>query len=196
MELEELAQEYKHMHMGNDNDDIEIVRGGCRNFCSMGPNVHFNQPQQHFTKVKDIQECGSVFLEATLDTSDCDETTKPPTTVSMATKMLLRRAEQQRWQCLRQMARLKASRKVLSQDHVERVKTQLEACLELERRAVLKNSNAELQSRDARRGERLRVSLECIVQENGTLSDDSSDSSEDETTDATNRVAQTTGQEM
>lgn len=167
VELEELVQEYKN------GDGVVVVRGGCRNFCSMGPNVHFNQ--QHFTKVNGVQECRSVL-----------GSTEPSPTL-VATKLLLRRADQQRWQCLRQMARLKAARRVLPQEQVQRVKTQLEACLELESRAV--RNNSELHGRATRRAGRLRLSLERIVQENSELSDDSDSSSEEET-DAT-RAEQT-----
>ena len=68
LEMEELCQEYRWYddHNNNDNDDNNqehhhavikpvIRRGGCRNHCSMGPNVYIRG--NHFTKIKTSQDC-------------------------------------------------------------------------------------------------------------------------------------------
>jgi Tfp pilus assembly protein PilX len=39
LEIEELVREHEHEHHGTDHR-IRVVAGGCRNFCSVGPNVH------------------------------------------------------------------------------------------------------------------------------------------------------------
>ena len=40
LEIEELVQEHKYH---NTEGNIRVVSGGCRDFCSVGPNVHVLQ---------------------------------------------------------------------------------------------------------------------------------------------------------
>ena len=68
LEIEELVQE-------QDADNFHVIRGGCRNFCSMGPNVHYcssiigiRQQNEHFTKVVGVTECQEL-VEKTVSSS-------------------------------------------------------------------------------------------------------------------------------
>jgi hypothetical protein len=85
LEIEELVREYEHnQHHGtNHNNRIRVIAGGCRNFCSVGPNAHIlvqrqqqrNQKRgkktratttmlESFQNVKDASSCNRVVNNA------------------------------------------------------------------------------------------------------------------------------------
>jgi hypothetical protein len=158
LELEELVQEH--------SASTQIVRGGCRNFCAMGPNVHCGT--HHFTKVTSPTECrvvvGTVFGGAT------EDVVVPPIT----TKLLLKRADRERWQCLRDMARFRVKRNARSSMELD---TRLAALAESELHATRAIPN--LKERAQRRGTRLNEALREIVKDKEDESSDEEDSDSD-----------------
>lgn len=158
IELEELVQEYS---------SSTIVRGGCRNFCAMGPNVHCSP--HHFTKINSIAACrdtvvGEIWNQQTTTT----------TAVPIATKLMMKRADRERWQWLRDVARFKANRKARnSEDLVTRLK-KLALVEQNATRAV-----PDLHERAQRREVRLTTLLQQIEidkEEESSSSDEDDDS--------------------
>jgi (2Fe-2S) ferredoxin len=73
---------------------FHIVAGGCRNLCTMGPNVHGSGV--HFTKVKSAEDVERVAKEIGMFEDDGLE--KKISSVSM---MLTKKANRRRWIMLR-----------------------------------------------------------------------------------------------
>jgi uncharacterized protein Veg len=96
LELEELVAE--------SGSSFLVVHGGCRNFCSMGPNVYADS--RHFTGVKSVADCQQVAKRVGLQLeyeTDCKQ--------QPIASMLMNRVDRLRWKALREMARFKAKRK-------------------------------------------------------------------------------------
>ena len=165
LEIEELVQEY------NINSHATVVRGGCRNFCSMGPNVHFPFGGQHFSKVVGVKECHELIQSIVTP----EQSIILPT-FSVPTKLLLRQADRQRWQALRHIGRIQKSPTKVPTQQFEQAQTMLQEALEKEERAV--KAIPVLQERALRRRNRLRTALQSILDENSQLSE-----SEDEQDD-------------
>eukprot|EP00525_Craspedostauros_australis_P013562 CAMPEP_0198123352 /NCGR_PEP_ID=MMETSP1442-20131203/37302_1 /TAXON_ID= /ORGANISM="Craspedostauros australis, Strain CCMP3328" /LENGTH=237 /DNA_ID=CAMNT_0043782547 /DNA_START=176 /DNA_END=889 /DNA_ORIENTATION=- len=106
----------------SDTDDegplpYRVVRGGCRNQCAVGPNVHIVtkhprhgkrssfQHRIHIPSVQDLEICQTVAQQAGLG-SDADRAVEP----GIMVKMLRKRAARLRWELLRDMARYRARR--------------------------------------------------------------------------------------
>jgi hypothetical protein len=157
LELEELVQEH--------SASSQVVRGGCRNFCAMGPNVHCTT--HHFTKVTSPTECrevvGTVFGGATEDLL-----------VPIATKLLLKRVDRERWQCLRDMARFRIKRNARNSMELER---RFAALAESELQAT--RTIPHLNERAQRRGTRLSEALTKIVKDKEDEGSDEEDSESD-----------------
>ena len=162
LEIEELVQE---CHGVDADVVVKVVRGGCRNFCSMGPNVHFRG--KHFSKVISVTKCQEIVKESTSDP------------VPIATKLLLRQASGQRWQALRLVARIQKSATKVSTQQIEAAKKELEKAFMNEERAVEKTTQ-KLKERAQRRRIRFLTSLECILQKNAELSDSEEEEDDDE----------------
>ena len=144
LEIEELCREFRYNknENGTSAPDVVVRRGGCRNYCSMGPNVHCQG--KHFAKVKTIQDCASVtdhiFSPSVTTNSEADRKIKndlsstivsspisPSSGSSMIQRMRKQRAERERWTFLRNVAaaqkckdgkRVKSLRQELSENMV------------------------------------------------------------------------------
>ncbi|CAB9516921.1 expressed unknown protein [Seminavis robusta] len=161
LELEELAQET----LVASSETVGIVRGGCRNNCTMGPNVYYWNDEQHFTKVKGPAECAHVvqqLQQSQQSLFDGAAGAGPSSTPSMATKMMLRRAERQRWQCWRDMARIQAASSGTNRRNsiMEEIQKSIDECTALELRAF--KNDALLLARATRRQQRMQQKLEEI----------------------------------
>ena len=192
LELEELAQEEaahsQQQHFGTDVDDVRVhvVRGGCRNFCSMGPNVHDRSRQHQYSQVKGLKECQDVFRHVCRPLSEADakttpvRITDPPVRSSPVTRMLTLRANRERWSFLRHVATArKVSRQILRAQRPILHKELTSVC-GLERRAAAASrgdDNAELE-RIHRRQQRYTKYLESDSESDE--SDESEDESEEE----------------
>lgn len=95
LEIEELVTE--------DGANWDLVRGGCRNLCSMGPNVHCRST--HFSKVKSPEDCLSLAMESGMDLPYDD---LESTTHSRVASMMMKKAHRLRWQVLRDVGRYTA----------------------------------------------------------------------------------------
>ena len=175
LELEELVQEAT----GN----IEIQKGGCRNYCSMGPNVHCFVSGKHFTKVKGPAECQDVIQKVLGKTSDDDDASEAVAVAvavvvvpnDITTRVLLKRADRERWQCLRAMARGKQQKQhssllLLQQQLADVAKTEMAATAK----------SLPLQKRAQRRQHRLGEMLERILHDKQQQQDDDDDDDDDE----------------
>mmetsp|Transcript_17265 Transcript_17265/g.24940 ORF Transcript_17265/g.24940 Transcript_17265/m.24940 type:complete len:192 (-) Transcript_17265:42-617(-) len=175
IELEELVLE--NNKRSNNTHVVSVTRGGCRNFCSMGPNVHTSV--KHFTKVNSIEACEGVIASCYSNTSGlCSEhqdgqheANDRNNNIPFQTKMMLRRASQHRWQCVREIARLRASRVKIKESKIDSVRSLVEKCCNIETNAT--KSNSQLHQRAQRRQQRFHSLLDQIVHDNEELSDDS-----------------------
>ncbi|GFH59427.1 hypothetical protein CTEN210_15903 [Chaetoceros tenuissimus] len=92
LEIEELVQNIP-------SHSITVQPGGCRNFCSMGPNVHLLERkciQESFHQVKNVDMCRDIvnMMDGCKDSS-CSSPTK---------NILLQRANKKRWEMLKQIS--------------------------------------------------------------------------------------------
>ena len=116
LEMEDLVS--NQMGGPTHNCHYQVVPGGCRNLCSMGPNVHLHSLHIHFTKINNPAACRNIMktiLEitptrttttTTHSTSTTIDTTVTPTlpTTPMIT-LISRRTDRLHWQAQRARAR-------------------------------------------------------------------------------------------
>ena len=122
LEIEELVREHRHTQTGQET--IRVVVGGCRDFCSVGPNVHIHARKRNqtgskrktnvllesFQGVNDASSCSRV-LESILayNSPSNDPTTFPPrdssSMIDRHRSMMARKAERQRWEALKDVSR-------------------------------------------------------------------------------------------
>jgi hypothetical protein len=92
LEIEELVQE-------DGSGKFQIVQGGCRNLCTVGPNVHCRSI--HFSRIKGPDEC--LVVAATiglqLKPSNVDGS------ASVVGNLLMKKANGLRWKVLREIGR-------------------------------------------------------------------------------------------
>ena len=97
---------------GGRSANICVVGGGCRDYCTMGPNVHIHadfvaDEESHFTKVNCPGECRRVARKAAATDGKVDDTTPPGGddngTADIGTILQLRE-DGRRWQRLREQA--------------------------------------------------------------------------------------------
>lgn len=94
------------------NCQYQVVPGGCRNLCSMGPNVHLHALHIHFTKVNNPAACRNIMnsILGIAPTTDSNNTTTiattitPPPTTAITT-LITRRTDRLHWQAQRARAR-------------------------------------------------------------------------------------------
>ncbi len=119
LEIEELVREHRHQ---NGDDTIRVVAGGCRDFCSVGPNVHIHARRpnesgkrtnlllESFQGVNDASSCNRVLdsIIASKSTSEeaaeytpCDSSSA----IDRHRSMMARKAERQRWEALKDVSR-------------------------------------------------------------------------------------------
>ena len=163
LEIEELVQEHA------DQANLELVAGGCRNFCSMGPNVHFGT--NHFTKVNNVRECRAV-----VENIAPNDDGKEPQGATMATRMMAQRAERRRWEFLREVARVKKKKGGASR--IEELRRQLQEVISSEMNVA--RDDPSLVGRCQRRKERFGTMLEAMSHRCVEDSSDSSFSSDDD----------------
>ena len=190
LEIEELIQEYNNENDSNDDDGdvdcvgcssinssssssnmnsrlhrgrIQVVKGGCRNYCSVGPNLHYyhhdddGQQQQrrrrhlhHFTKVSSVEECCNVVSKCiSFFTNDCNIEDDADVEggqqgrglgegrLPVVTKLVLRQAEKQRWHALRLLARIQTSPTKVPMHQIEDAKKELYESFSKDERAVI-----------------------------------------------------------
>jgi hypothetical protein len=139
LEIEELVQEEeeqeakdqeRHDDSGSaqlllDPIQYQVEAGGCRNFCTVGPNVHISYKRSNillesFHHVKDASSCRQV-MKCAVDTSITTTRTqrhanqrdqKPPFDkgheIIAHETMMSRRIERKRWEALRNVSRAAA----------------------------------------------------------------------------------------
>ncbi|CAJ1958690.1 unnamed protein product [Cylindrotheca closterium] len=123
------------------DDGFHIQEAGCRDFCTMGPNVYCSG--SHFSKVQSPEECERIAKE--IGMSSADDADPIQSTVG---KMMRRKANRKRWQLLRNIARQKSA----GVNKSEKWKKELHELHGLELRAAeSSNSASELNQRADRR---------------------------------------------
>ena len=184
LELEDLVQEY-HDETTSGSDDgqcFRVVAGGCRNFCSMGPNVHVSGGR-HFESVKEIEACRKVANDIDLlcrIIPSKDDDSSSTTTSSVISKMLWKRAHRLRWQALRDLARFKKNKAA----NPEVMRGQLQEVRRAELAAAAKSNDPEATTvRTQRRHQRLETELRQIVLRRAEESSDDDESDDDESSD-------------
>ena len=134
LEIEELVREHRSQ---TGKESIKVVVGGCRDFCSVGPNVHIHaqKPNQSgkkrktnlllesFQGVNDASSCSRVLESLIAYKSPSDDLTKSPPRESSSTidrhrSMMARKAERQRWEALKDVSRIIAKCQKLSLIHI------------------------------------------------------------------------------
>jgi hypothetical protein len=162
LELEDLVQEY-HDTPNGGGQCFRVVAGGCRNFCSMGPNVHVNG--RHFDSVQGIQACRKVGNDIDVCKIPSPEDSSTPSVIA---KMLWKRAHRLRWQALRDLARFKKNKAA----NPEVMREQLQEVNEAELAAAAKSNGPEATVRAQRRHQRLENELRQIVLRRAEESED------------------------
>ena len=175
LELEELCQEERRCA-------VEVVRGACRNFCSMGPNVHYYhfdtstcRHDDSFSQVKSIAHCRQVMERVVAAAEeDEEETTKQlAQPLSTVTRVMTQQAERERWNFLRNVAKVKRSKE--QHRRIEPLLMQLEEIAAIEAKIVAKDAVADKMERVLRRKQRYQQFLSL---DNGNGNNDNADSSE------------------
>lgn len=92
LEIEELILE-------DGRGKFRIVEGGCRDLCSMGPNVYCKST--HFPKIKSPEGCRKVATHAGIKVSKAESSLEIEAT-SKVGSMMLKKAERLRWTVLRE----------------------------------------------------------------------------------------------
>lgn len=125
---------------------FRIQEEGCRDFCTLGPNVYFGC--SHFSKVQSPEECQRIVKEIGMLSPDDSDST-----LSTVGKMMRRKANRKRWQLLRSIARQKSA----GVNKTKKWKEELQELHGLELRAAESSSDSptELNRRADRRLKRL-----------------------------------------
>lgn len=108
LEIEELVSYRTKSCTGNNSDDAKnknakVVIGGCRDLCTMGPNVYVKNhaTNEHHSKVKNPEICRdivtSIYKKDTVS-GGTHNTTASHTTTDSVTSLLRRREDSARWQ--------------------------------------------------------------------------------------------------
>lgn len=127
------------------DDGFCIQEGGCRDFCTMGPNVY--NGGTHFSKVQSPEECQRIGQEIGMLSDDSADPIQ-----SAVGKMMRRKANRKRWQLLRSIAQKKSA----GVNKSEKWKKELHELHGLEVRAAESSGSAsELNQRAGRRLKRL-----------------------------------------
>jgi hypothetical protein len=93
LEIEELILE-------DGTGRFEIVKGGCRDLCTMGPNVHCQST--HFPRIKSPEDCHQFAVQAGMQVSPPSERSVDGLVkFSTVGSMMLKKANRLRWKVLR-----------------------------------------------------------------------------------------------
>lgn len=144
LEIEELA--------GESRGRFHVVAGGCRNFCTLGPNVHCGDV--HFERIRGTDDCERIAKELGIiqdEGTNCQ-------VVSRVGLMLTKKADRLRWQFLRNIT---SREKNLSKAKLSTLQENLKEIYNAEIRAaaVFENTD-ERRKRADRRYSRLQKILE------------------------------------
>ena len=111
LEIESLVMDGGEETDTGSKCNIRVVGGGCRDYCTMGPNVHLQSnfiaaEDSHFTRVNCPAECRRVVRVATGTSSNgtCDDNTGKDGNANDIAKILQLREDGQRWRVLREQA--------------------------------------------------------------------------------------------
>ena len=198
LEIEELVREHRYQ---NGEETTTVVAGGCRDFCSVGPNVHVhvrkkgkrktNLLLESFPGVNDASICNRV-LDSVIShrsSSNDDSTINTIENSSLASSstadrhrsMMARRAERQRWEALKDVSRTiakcqKTVSSTLDADGIERKqKVWKETCRDRVHQYAA--SSTKSQPREQRRVEHLVEIASEKIDRICRQTDDDSDSS-------------------
>jgi hypothetical protein len=148
LEIEELAIE--------SGSQYRVISGGCRNLCSMGPNVHHDGCQ--FGKVRSPEDCERVAKEIGMQLQ-YDGTDDRSSRIAC---MLMKKADRSRWKVLRDVARRKNTQ--VSKRKLDMWQEELQGAYSSELRAAqMFESSHERCQRAERRLDRLKGIVEKIV---------------------------------
>lgn len=85
---------------------FKVVAGGCRNHCTMGPNVYIDRT--HYTKIDNIEACRGLFVKiGSANTNEYAQNTSPELSPSTTSALRQRQMDRLRWKKLRKKAREK-----------------------------------------------------------------------------------------
>jgi hypothetical protein len=125
LDIEELVQEAVELGSGLPSSinpvipPVLIVAGGCRDLCTMGPNVYLRGGAlgtiESFNKVDSPSRCGHVARAVKLiyegrSLKNGEDTEESGSALPVTTQsMMLRRSERMRWEALRRVSRIVAT---------------------------------------------------------------------------------------
>jgi hypothetical protein len=203
LEIEELIQEKQN----GERRSLCLVEGGCRDFCTVGPNVHIRHRKhgsiESFNHVSDSSKCdlavqNAVVLEASVGKSDKQTITigvmgvmglpKSSKSPGSHQSMMARRAGRMRWESLRNISRTlaKCKKDINNESNIlddsEKCQRKMNSLKEGMLKALSSSSGAELSDRAERRRERLSKNISIRLEkcfEEEYSDDDSSDESSD-----------------
>lgn len=112
LEIESLVMGGGKQAGTGSKSNIRVVGGGCRDYCTMGPNVHIQSDfiaaeDSHFTRVNCSAECRRVVRVATGTSSSngtCDDNSGEDDNADNIAKILQLREDGRRWRVLREQA--------------------------------------------------------------------------------------------
>lgn len=150
LEIEELIQEEQEGKISS----LCVIEGGCRNFCTVGPNVYAKHKKygtiESFNHVNDTTKCEKVVqFAATVATKigkgDSQTTIRRiaespiPTTQSLHQSFMTKRAARMRWEALREISRTlaKCNKKSKKQSNILGDSEKLQKTLNLLKESML-----------------------------------------------------------
>lgn len=166
LEIEELILE-------DGTGRFEIVKGGCRDLCSMGPNIHCKST--HFSRIKSPEDClqfaVQVGMRVSLATKSGYDGVETSSTFG---SMMLKKADRLRWKILRDVGSRSCmqTRKGVGRTKVEEWKLLLEESHHVEVNAV---RSLGLASEGTERAKRRLSRLEQLI--SSRMSEKNSDKS-------------------
>ena len=125
LEIEELVMEssagssLSSSLQSQSQSQYQIVSGGCRNKCSIGPNVYHNHNvTTHYSKVNSAEECEKVvrnIMGLELQYNDGITTNNEDSSArysNVAARIMMKKASKTRWKFLRKVAAVKRKKKL------------------------------------------------------------------------------------
>ncbi len=125
LEIEELILE-------DGTGGFRIISGGCRDLCSMGPNVHCQST--HFPRIRSPEDCYQLALQVGMQVLELPDTEHDEGgTSSRIGSMLWKKASRLRWKVLRDIGNRKAG---VSQCKAEEWQQRLQEAYRIEESAA------------------------------------------------------------
>ena len=104
LEIEELVSPRGTNQNETNQDDVTILPGGCRDFCTVGPNVlvkSLTTGDEHYSKVDGPDACRKIVSSIYAEAIEAEATTTP---LSHIDAVMRRREDGIRWKCHRKRA--------------------------------------------------------------------------------------------